>query len=276
MIRHYTARAGQFSKHEALKISQKGFFVLSSLMFAIIFVAGLLIGLFATGMIHGLGPWACGALTLVTLAFLAFEWWIWRFSDRLMDRTARRRLHLLRGGQAEAFVSLLFREHLGDRWHLFDNLKLDKTSDIDHVLIGPSGFFVISTKSQRGLYRCRGRGGEPVFNDASTDWAQDVLHQTMRLRDQLKVVEGAKQPWMQAVLALPFAHIVPAEPNASDAARRSCPAVGHVWVLNEDDLIEQIAPPKLRKTLSEADVTRWATAVEKLHRRHTPADDRKE
>jgi len=48
-------------------------------------------------------------------------------------------------------VSLLLRDSLPDSWQLWDNLMLDSNSDIDHVLVGPNGIFIVSTKSQRGL-----------------------------------------------------------------------------------------------------------------------------
>ena len=112
----------------------------------------------------------------------------------------------MRGGQAEGFVSWLLTD-LGPDYHLFDNLSLGEgAEDIDHILIGPTGLFAVSTKGHRGTLRV-GPDGAITMNGRPRPWARDVTRQVMRLRSQLEVVTRTKLPWVQAVLAAPQAHI---------------------------------------------------------------------
>lgn len=152
-----------------------------------------------------------------------------------------------------------------DRWHLFDNLMLDSNSDIDHVLLGPAGLFVISTKSQRGWFQSRDKRGGCTMNGQPVDWPQDATRQALRLKDQLAVLEPAKQPWIQAVLALPFAHIETA------ATAHDVPATGPCWVVHEDNLLDHLCPepiPKTRK-LAKPEIKRWANALNQLYERQS-------
>lgn len=269
MVQTYTEKVGQWSKDKALDIQVKHLLIIYLVamfsVMALAFVCGLMFG----GVISGV----VGFLLIFTMC-LSF-WPLAKRVDTLLNQASRIRLKALRGGQAEAWVSMLFRQYLPDSWHLFDNLKLDANSDIDHILIGPGGFFVISTKSQRGLFQSSSTTADPTFNLRPCDWTRDATRQTMRLKDQLAVLENGKQPWIQTVLALPFAHVEagPAKTQCNERLPGNAPIPGVTacWVLHEDTLLDAInpePPPKPRK-LSKAEIDRWAAAVEKLHERQS-------
>ncbi len=245
-----------------------------------IFCCGGVVGFLLTSQVTGkiwLVPVALGAVLLLGLVSrIAMK----RF-DAVLDATVRRRVSLIHGATAEVYVSCLLRDQLPDTWHLFDNLKLDDRSDIDHVLVGPGGFFVISTKSQRGWFRLPPKETQATFNGEPNGWASDATRQALRLRDQVAVVApDLPAPWLQTIVALPFAHIDAPPALAPDGTRLnralpncSIPGVGTCWVLNDDDLLGAIAPyplPVSRK-LNLADVDRWAAALQTLHARHRSA-----
>lgn len=141
-------------------------------------------------------------------------------------------------------------------------MQLDDRSDIDHVLIGPGGIFVISTKSHRGRFESAERTearAKPRFNGEPTDWCADVVRQAMRLKEQLVVVAlpSTQQPWVQTVLSLPFAHI-----------DQDTSVVGPTWVINEESLVASIEDRRGNGRLSSRVVKVWVDAVEKLANRH--------
>ncbi|MEM0913265.1 MAG: nuclease-related domain-containing protein [Planctomycetota bacterium] len=256
MVIAHSSKAGQHGKQKASEITNR--------MFMIALIVGF-IGVLFLGIISGLafgkaisGTWG-SLLALASISVTAVaSYFSLRLVNRHWDQLTKERLKWLRGGQAEAWVSMLLRNQLGDRWHLFDNFMLDGSSDIDHILVGPSGIFVISTKSQRGLFNCGDDRSEPTFNGKPTDWPRDVVRQALRLKERLAVVDQGKQPWLQSVLALPFAYI------ESPTSNSGCPAVGSTWVLHEDSLIDQIAPDPLPQRLSKAQIARWVEAIDKL------------
>jgi len=53
------------------------------------------------------------------------------------------------GAKGESAVSRLLRHELGDDWYLIDDC-LVKHAQIDHILVGPKGVFVIETKNYKG------------------------------------------------------------------------------------------------------------------------------
>lgn len=268
MVIAHSGKVGQWSKQNAINEHRRGLLILMTTGFFTVAALGFAAGLSFNGGVLALVGLALGIL------FVLMGWRLVKWMDRALEQGAKRRLQYLRGGQAEAWVSMILRDQLGDRWHLFDNLMLDQSSDIDHVLIGPGGFFVISTKSTRGRFHASGQA--VTMNGQPTDWHRDAVNQTFRLKEQLNAVApaGSKNPWVQPVLALPFAHI--------DAPKAFCPsgeplagpgmipgvAVGKAccWVLHEDNLTDALEPdpiPKHRK-LGKAEVERWVAALKKL------------
>lgn len=269
MVKTYTPLVGQYSKQQGLAAFRRAFLWAMICMVVFSLVGGVIIGLAVRPWV---GQWLGGPVVsslvlfgavVVSLVALAM---VMRYLDKIMEKAAKRRLSLLLGGQAEVYVHWRLRDGLEGDWHLFDNLKLDDRSDIDHVLVGPTGLYVVSTKSQKGRYIVAdaSHGGRPTFNGEPSDWAADATRQAMRLRDQLAVVEPSERPWVQVVLALPFARVERGEANGTKGPA----TVDKAWVLNEEDLIDTIEPVGGKRKLNKHEIERWAAAVEKLHTRH--------
>ena len=165
-----------------------------------------------------------------------------------MDAAGRGRIKYLRGGQGEALVSWLLRD-LPDDWHLFDNVMLDRASDVDHILIGPGGFFVVSTKSNRGLLRV-GPDGAATLNGKPFGAVKDVVQQVMRLREKLQVFTKHDLPYIRAVLATPLAYV------EVDGRYETA------MVLNQDELFDTFAD--MSSKLSASEIRRLAESVERL------------
>jgi Nuclease-related domain len=186
-----------------------------------------------------------GVPTVVLLLLLAFERW----GAPHFDRLARERIKYLRGAQGEALVAWLL-EDLSNDWHVFNNVKLERLSDIDHIVAGPGGLFCISTKSHRGLFEVR--QDLLLYNGKPCDFAQDALRQTMNLKDRLTAVMGGDVPWLQPLLAVPFGFI------EGDACG------GRVWVLHQEQLMDRICPHDAPKKLDKRQLERVVRALELL------------
>lgn len=259
MVVAHTPMVGQWAKKAARDAHLRQFRILFVVMGILAVAVGLLIGLFLSGRVLTLG--AALVVALLTGATMLGL----RQLDRVLTAGARRRIALLRGAQAEAYVSLTLRDGVDDDWHLFDNVMLDANSDVDHVLIGPGGVLVVSTKSGRGLFRGGDDEGSATFNGRPCDWPRDATRQALRLRDKLSVFEPSAPPWFQAVLALPHAAVEGKSLPLVDGALFAPIVCGSVWVANEEALDEMArVRPERRRRLSKADVQRWVTAVEKL------------
>jgi hypothetical protein len=208
---------------------------------------------FFTGYFWGrFGP--VGALILMLVASVVGSL-AWRGLDRYLGRLAKERIKYLRGGQAEALVAWLL-ESLEDDWHVFNGVKLEADSDIDHVVVGPGGLFCVSTKSQRGLFT--GTPDGLLHNGQPSPFARQALRQAMEVSRRLGVAMGRDVPWVQSVLAVPFGYV------EGDACG------GTVWLVHQDSLTERIAPENGPKRLDKQQVARTVKVLEMI--RDTAAD----
>jgi len=206
---------------------------------------------FAAGLVFqaAWGPRSVAVILGVPIAALLLLLAYQKWGEPHFDRMARQRIKYLRGAQGEALVAWLL-EELSDDWHVFNNLKLERESDIDHVVAGPSGVFCISTKSHRGLFAV---GPDSLLhNGKQCNFAQDALRQTMGLKDRLAAVMGDDVPWIQPVLAVPLGFV------DGDACG------GKVWVLHQDELTDRIAPVEGPKKLDKRQLARVVGALEML------------
>jgi nuclease-like protein len=192
-----------------------------------------------------------GPLVALITALICFAVFVlvWRKASRYMDRMAKERIRLLKGGRGEALIAWLL-EDLDDEWHIFNGIKPTKDSDIDHVVVGPGGVFCISTKSQHGIFSGTREGvnhnGEPC------DFARDAMRQAMWVKDLLAEEMNGRAPWIQPVLAVPFGFT---ERDACD---------GKVLLVHQYDINERIAPENLPKELDKEKIQRVVGILEVL------------
>jgi hypothetical protein len=91
------------------------------------------------------------------------------------------------GGRAEARVGEELEKLRSHGFYLFHDLPLTGLGNVDHVALGPRGFFAIETKSHRGTVR--GRGRDLLVNDRvpeEKDFVAQAWRGAYRLRDILE------------------------------------------------------------------------------------------
>jgi hypothetical protein len=240
-IRH--GLAGQFGKIKATK-SSKRFIGALIAAGAIIFIGvGFVWGYFWSQF----GQWIA---LIAVVGFFGVCLLAMRRIDPYIQKMARERVKYLRGGQGEAVIAWVLQDQTEDDWHVFNGIKLEKDSDIDHVLVGPGGVFVISTKSQRGLFAGTTHG--LTHNGKPCPFATDALHQTLRLKDRLAALMGNDLPWLQPILALPFGY------TEGDACG------GKVWLVHQWDIADRLAPEDGPKKLNKQQVGRVVKVLEMI------------
>ena len=237
---------GRFSKSEAHRRSIQ-------IMIAIMALAGMLgvaMGMTIANVTGARKLWVSLALlgAIVALGYVARRW-----VHPWLDAIAKERLKYMRGGQAEALVSYLLVKELPDSWHVFNNVKLERESDIDHVVVGPGGVFCISTKSQRGLFVATREEPGLLHNNQPSALAKQALGQAMGFKDRFAAVMGGNVPWVQAVLAVPFGFT-----DGGDACG------GKVWVVHQEDLTDRLAPEGAAAKLNKGEVERAVKAIEMI------------
>ena len=218
MIAYGTGKAGQWSKDEADRRLQRAMTWLATGACGGCLLAGLAVGILVVPYLYHYVPIArrapvAGYWTVAAAAVAAAASWVVVVVRRMegpIDALSRERIRHLHGGQAEALVASHLRT-LGDRWHLFNNVRVGGAEDVDHVLVGPGGLFCVSTKSHRGLYAWDASARTATLNGRPTDHVRQAQAMAMQLRH-----------WMQARLrpehgagAVPFVHPILCVPLAA-------------------------------------------------------------
>lgn len=241
-IRH--GLAGQYGKSEAQqrihRMMDKLFVIGMSVTAITAFVGGYFFG-------KG-GYWPLAGVPIFVVIYVAGTRYVNRM-DPFLDKLAKERIKYLRGGQLEALVAWLL-EDLDDNWHIYNGVKLESSSDIDHVLLGPGGLFCISTKSQRGHFK--GTPDGVLHNGRDCSFAKQTFSQAMQLKDRLCAMMGGDVPWIQPVLAVPLGFV------EGDACG------GKVWVVHQEDIKDRLAPEATVKRLSKEQVARVAKVLEMI------------
>lgn len=246
-IRH--GLAGRYGKSEALRRDRR--FLRALITFATVGFG--LIG-FACGYFWSRYTAVVAVPAAVAAAVIVIVVWR-RVAEPWMDALAKERIKYLRGGQAEALVAWILQD-LDDRWHIFNSVKLERESDIDHILVGPGGLYCISTKSQRGLFA--GTRGGLLHNGQTCEFAQEALRSALDLKDRLQVALGKDVPWVQPVLAVPFGF------TQADACG------GKVWLVHQENTAERLAPEAAPDRLTEQQIERAVKVLEMIQ--NTAAD----
>lgn len=242
LMAHISGDAGRYPKAQARRVFVKAFEKIVGLFGGFCFVAGVAV---TASFRH---TWWLFIPGLVGSALLG-----WEIDRRLkifdnQSRAERRRY--LRGGEGEEFVALELSE-LPDDFHVFHSFKLDARNggdgerDIDHLVVGPSGVWAISTKNLRGRYEIRGsqhvlNGDVVPFGGRARQDAAD-LYAIMDAQWKEMGFQG-KVPWVQAVVVLPFAWV--------EGDNLQC----NPMVLNSEQIELQLNPDRPRKKLTARDV----------------------
>jgi hypothetical protein len=121
------------------------------------------------GFVAGLTFAQLGSFTSVTLLVggLGVTYLAFRFVDARVEAIQKERMHYVRGARGEEFVGWLL-EDLPAGWHVFHGIQLNEGRDLDHIVVGPGGIFLISTKSYRGLFTQGAVAGEVLWNGQPT------------------------------------------------------------------------------------------------------------
>ncbi len=180
-------RAGWSTYRMSLKRAGLAFLCLAPLVVVLVFFPGVLGG---------------SSLPVVMLALMVVCVVAFKLIARRSDRAER-------GADAEVVVAQLLRG-LPKEYHVFHDLVFEGFN-IDHVVIGPTGVFIVETKSHRGKVSAKGEAlllngrpfEKPVLNQA---WSE-----AFTLRDRLPQIAG-KPCSVQPLLCFPNAFIQARDP----------------------------------------------------------------
>lgn len=181
-------------------------------------------------------------------ALLAADFVIWKISGRKLDAFEKARTNMRRGLTGEAIVAAIL-EDLSDDYCVINDLTTN-FGNVDHVVIGPTGVFLIDAKNWRGIVASDGKG-ELLLNGRPTDkpTIRPFVVRLMTIKDKVRVLAPETNPYFRGLFVFASA-IVDADWGST----------GSVHCLREDKLIGYIIDQKIPKKLSPEEVERIAQA----------------
>ena len=228
----------------------------------------MLSAIVAVGFVFALGVGALWGLSFsknwptrwISVAALLVLGGLFFFLRKKIDRNLEARLRAARawqrGAEGERVVAELLETELPDGYHVFNDVRFPgRTANIDHLVVGPSGVFVLNTKNWRGTVGWADDGktillnGEPEKKNSASATLADALD----VRDKLRALLN-RPVFVKAVLVFPRAKVLPKLDTS-------------VELQQDDYLIEhRLKYIDKRNALSEKDVREIVNALAALSR----------
>lgn len=175
------------------------------------------------------------------------------------------------GAAGEQFVTTQLSRELPDSYVLIAGSQLPHSpGDIDHLIVGPTGVFVVETKTMAGFIVCddhgvwqrtrvgRGGGVYPAFiGDPAAQVQRNIFAVRQALQARIPQLFGTNGLWIEGLVV--FAH--PRSVIRADASR--VPAV----LVN--DLVPRICAHQPRRALDPQEVDRVVDALVDAHGQRT-------
>ena len=184
-------------------------------------------------------------ICLSLLLFLVFTYR--RFAGKIKVLETER-LNLRSGLTGESTVAESL-SRFPDHFHIIHDITTP-FGNIDHVVVGPTGVFIIDTKNWRGIVQADGKG-ELLLNGKST--AKSSISQftgrLMGLRDKVRSIAPHLDPYYDGVFVFTSARV---EAKWGTTGRVNC--------LRDSQLYDYIVEKKFGKRLNHDEVAQIAEA----------------
>ena len=158
----------------------------------------------------GIGISISGNPWVGVVLFLVMLWLLWIFNWRSGNYMEALKSHQ-KGATGEMLVATTL-EELPSDYCVFNDLfhETMNNGNFDHIVVGPTGVFVVETKNWIGTVRVNGSRTELLLNDKPCDknFAGRTKLAAMDLKKKIEALVGdGTVPFVQAVMVFPRSYI---------------------------------------------------------------------
>lgn len=200
----------------------------------LLYVFGISIG-FLSGYMVG------ARRNLITLLVLPLLLLLWQFFAKKFKAIESDRINFRKGVMGEAVVGYIL-EGFPDDYRIIHDLSTP-FGNIDHVVIGPTGAYVIDAKNWKGVIGADGNG-ELLLNGKPTQKTEikNLTRRIMSIKEKLNVLSSL-DPYIQGVFAFPSAYV-----------EAKWGSTGYVHCVKDEQLYDYIVENKKAKKLSQKEI----------------------
>lgn len=150
----------------------------------------------------------CFAFVTIIIIFVLAWVWLRRHSSIIEDKLREARAWC-RGYEGERVIGELLESDLSDKFHVFNDLHFPgRRANIDHIVVGPTGVFVLDTKNWRGVVEWDADGKKILLNGEEQDAAHVIMDAALDVHNKLETLT-ARSFFVRPVLVFPLAKVVP-------------------------------------------------------------------
>jgi len=201
---------GAHSAHQSVKAYKRKLLTIVFIAATTAFLEGIMLTiLFVT---RGEASGAAVAALVIAVCL----WWFCRYAGRRITALERERFYWGKGaiGGREVEAEL---QRLSNKFFIFHNLNTGR-GIFEHVVLGPTGFFAVETKSWIGLVGVD-QAGELTLNSRAVEqpYIKMFLRRIALLRDQLGALAESSDFHIRGVMVFPSAHVDAPYGNTQEA-----------------------------------------------------------
>ena len=203
---HIYGKVGESALQKTLEKREK---VLMRILQVLMLVMAVL-GFFAGLAFNDSGAIRYLAFSGIVVLFILLRIWDRRFDKFINDKLRESRMWR-RGYEGERVVGELLEDGLSDKYHVFNDVKFPgRKSNIDHIVVGPSGIFVLDTKNWRGTVAWAEDGETLLWNGEpeKKGTTKAILADALDVHDKLKTLTN-KDYFIKPILVFPLAKVMP-------------------------------------------------------------------
>ncbi|MFG0382088.1 nuclease-related domain-containing protein [Pseudomonas sp. zbq_18] len=203
-----------------------------------------------------------GAVAIVSAItiFGGIGWSLWKILKILRTITTTKR-----GLEGELATAQLLTPLLAEGWQLFHDLPM-KRSNIDHVLVGPTGVYAIETKYRSKRLSLKGKEGAQAEYDGSSIRFAGGANEHLPVQ-QAQAVAGELSKWLHDKLGEPVSVVPVVALPGWFVKTTQKPGNGQVYVINPKvHYLFQKRPARVEQTIQ----IRVAAALRELAVRPAP------
>jgi hypothetical protein len=188
------------------------------------------------------------------VALLLLMWLVASWAFRRMDELDRERESMRKGAAGEKSVAHTLSK-LPDEFRVLNDVQTP-TGNLDHVVIGPTGVFVIETKNWRGIIDADGKGELAWNGDGlKTAYVKKFLARVMGTRERVQVLAPGLDVYFKGLMVFTSAWV---------GAKFG--TTGRAYCIRDDRLVKHIVDNKPDKRLSAQELELIAHAFASLAR----------
>jgi len=231
--------SGRYVSQEAGKRETRMFILTLVLCCVIAWISGFLFGFLFLKASHWVSLLISG---VALLAISALGWW----GNRQLEELSKQRKDMRKGAAGEISVGNRL-ANFPDAFRVLNDLTTP-FGNLDHVVVGPTGVFVLDTKNWRGVVSADGRG-ELLCNGMPTDkpYVRHFTARVMDVKEKVKFLAQGLDPFFQPVFVFPSARV-----DANWGTTKS------VHCIRDEQLFDYIVESKKGKKLTKEEVDKIA------------------